>query len=73
MFEVEEYMGADFIEELAQMHFDHLKIIEHARFAQTQLSASATQQKSQPLFMEEDSLKCAKHLSRLNATQVIQS
>ena len=51
MFEVEEYMGADFIEELAQMHFDHLKIIEHARFAQTQLSATVTEQKSLPTFI----------------------
>jgi hypothetical protein len=49
VFEVEEHMGGNYIEELAHMHYDHLKIIEHALLAAT--THSGASQKSLPAYL----------------------
>ena len=54
VFEVEEHMGGNYIEELAHMHYDHLKIIEHALLAATFHSGAS--QKSLPAYLQGQKL-----------------
>ena len=47
-------MGGHFIEELAQMEYDHIKVIEHAQQSQTKSTGGdgkAKKQKSLPSYL----------------------
>lgn len=47
-------MGGNYIEELAHMHYDHLKIIEHALLSAT--THSGASQKSLPAYLQGQKL-----------------
>jgi len=67
VFEVEEYMGGEFIEELSTMHEDHLKILQH-NFIHGSISknlAEMTQEKQKSLPAYIYGLKLAKMVQAL--------
>lgn len=53
VFEVEEHMGNNFMDELAQMHQDNLKVVEHAMMSNTKRD---DKQKSLPAYLQGSKL-----------------